>query len=50
MCAHMYVRVCVCLYVYVYTHHIFIHLSVDGYLGCFRILVAFQIIVPVSFR
>ena len=27
------------LYIYIYTHHIlFIHSSVDGYLGCFHVL------------
>ena len=26
------------IYVYMYTHHIFIHSSIDGHLGCFHIL------------
>ena len=58
------VCVCVCVYTDTYTPHIFfIHLSVDGYLGCFHILaivnnaavnigvsVSFQISVSVFFR
>ena len=42
-------------YVYVCTHHIFIHSSVDGHLGCFRVLpivnsAAINAEVLVSFR
>ena len=48
--------VCVCVCVCVYTHHIFfIHLSIDGHLACFQILVvidsaAMDIGVHVSFQ
>lgn len=35
----MYVHVCVSVCVRVYAHHnFFIHLSTDGYLGCFHVL------------
>ena len=32
------VYVCVYIYIYIYTHHIFIHSSVYGHLGCFCVL------------
>ena len=42
---HTYVCVCVCvhyvhihIHTYIYTQHIFIHSSLNGHLGCFRIL------------
>ena len=46
--------VCICVYVYIY-HILFIHSSVDGYLGCFRVLAivnsaAINIGVHVSFQ
>ena len=37
--AEWYSIVCVCVYVCVCTHIIFIHLSLDGHLGCYHILV-----------
>jgi len=38
LCHNPYHCVCVCVCVYVYTHYIFfIHLFVNGHLGCFNI-------------
>ena len=30
--------ICTYIYVHIYIHHIFIHSSVNGYLGCFHVL------------
>ena len=42
MCMYVYMYVCMYVRVYVcvcmYVHHIFIHLSVSGHLGCFCVL------------
>ena len=29
---------CVHIYIYIHTHHIFVHSSVSGHLGCYRVL------------
>ena len=34
MCIYM----CVCVPIYIYVYHIFIHLSINGHLGCFHVL------------
>ena len=52
MCVYMYVCICVCVYI---CHDFFIHLSVDGHLGCFHMLAiltkaAINIVVRVSFQ
>ena len=51
----LYQSIYICIYIYIYICHIFfIHLSVDGYLGCFHVLVivnnaAINIEIHISF-
>ena len=62
MCIFHHIHICVCVYIYIYTHMYMyvctlpfvIHSSLDGYLGCCRILTivndaAMNIGVHVSF-